>query len=33
MEAMDPLPAGTMENKVAGAARRYMSARSRFGAA
>jgi sensor c-di-GMP phosphodiesterase-like protein len=33
MEAIDPLPAATMENKVAGAARRYMSARSRFGAA
>ena len=33
LEAIDPLPAHVVEEKVAGAARRYISARSRFGAA
>jgi len=33
IESLDPLPAQVVEEKVAGAARRYMSARSRFGAA
>jgi sensor c-di-GMP phosphodiesterase-like protein len=33
VEAIDPLPAAAMEGRVAGAARRYMSARSRFNAA
>ena len=33
VESLDPLPAQVVEEKVAGAARRYMSARSRFGAA
>jgi len=33
VDAIDPLPAASMEGKVAGAARRYMSARSRFGTA
>jgi len=33
IEAIDPLPAAVVEAKVAGAARRYMSARNRFGAA
>jgi hypothetical protein len=33
MEAIDPLPAAAAEGRVAGAARRYMSARSRFEAA
>ena len=33
MEAIDPLPAEILEGKVAGAARRYMSARNRFEAA
>ena len=33
IDAIDPMPAASMEGKVAGAARRYMSARSRFGAA
>jgi predicted signal transduction protein with EAL and GGDEF domain len=33
MEAIDPLPAVAAEGRVAGAARRYMSARSRFEAA
>ncbi len=33
VETIDPLPVATVERKVAGAARRYMSARSRFGAA
>jgi hypothetical protein len=32
-EAIDPLPAALVEDKVAGAARRYMSARTPFGAA
>jgi sensor c-di-GMP phosphodiesterase-like protein len=30
VEAIDPLPAATVAGKVAGAARRYMSARSNF---
>ncbi len=30
IEAIDPLPAAALEGKVAGAARRYMSARTRF---
>ena len=33
IEAIDPMPAEAVEGKVAGAARRYMSARNRFGAA
>jgi sensor c-di-GMP phosphodiesterase-like protein len=33
VEAIDPLPPAVVEEKVAGAARRYISARSRFGAA
>jgi sensor c-di-GMP phosphodiesterase-like protein len=33
LEAIDPLPAAVVEEKVAGAARRYMSARKSFGAA
>ena len=33
VESLDPLPAEVVEEKVAGAARRYMSARSRFGGA
>ena len=33
LEAIDPLPTVVVEEKVAGAARRYMSARSQFGAA
>ncbi|MBV9955150.1 MAG: EAL domain-containing protein [Pseudolabrys sp.] len=33
MESLDPLPAESVEGKVAGAARRYMSARNRFNAA
>jgi len=33
VESLDPLPAQVVEEKVAGAARRYISARSRFGAA
>jgi EAL domain-containing protein (putative c-di-GMP-specific phosphodiesterase class I) len=32
IEAIDPLPAEVVEEKVVGAARRYLSARSRFGA-
>jgi sensor c-di-GMP phosphodiesterase-like protein len=30
VEAIDPLPAASVEGKIAGAARRYMSARTRF---
>jgi hypothetical protein len=33
MEAIDPLPVALVEGKVAGAARRYMLARTSFGAA
>jgi sensor c-di-GMP phosphodiesterase-like protein len=33
VESLDPLPAQVVEEKVAGAARRYMSARKRLGAA
>ena len=33
IEAIDPLPAAAVERKVAGAARRYMSARNKFDAA
>jgi sensor c-di-GMP phosphodiesterase-like protein len=33
VESLDPLPVQVVEQKVAGAARRYMSARSRFGTA
>jgi sensor c-di-GMP phosphodiesterase-like protein len=33
VEAIDPLPAAAVERKVAGAARRYMSARNKFDAA
>jgi hypothetical protein len=33
IEAIDPLPVAVVEEKVAGAARRYMSARKSFGAA
>jgi sensor c-di-GMP phosphodiesterase-like protein len=33
IEAIDPLPAVVVDEKVAGAARRYMTARRRFGAA
>jgi EAL domain-containing protein (putative c-di-GMP-specific phosphodiesterase class I) len=33
IEAIDPLPAAAVERKVAGAARRYMSARNQFDAA
>ncbi len=33
VESLDPLPAQAAEEKVAGAARRYISARTRFGAA
>ncbi len=33
LEAIDPLPVAVVEEKVAGAARRYMSARKSFGAA
>ena len=33
IESLDPLPSESVEGKVAGAARRYMSARNRFGAA